>query len=38
MLMLYGLRKKEWENGRLGFRFDFLRYINFIIYSLKESF
>ena len=30
--------KKEFENVRLGFRFYFLKYVNFIIYSFKGSF
>lgn len=30
--------KKEYENVRLGFGFDFLKYVNFIIYLSKESF
>lgn len=30
--------KKEYENVRLSFRCDFLKYINFIIDLSKESF
>lgn len=30
--------KEELENVRLGFRFDFLRYINFVTYALKREF
>lgn len=35
-LKFYGFMKRTHENVRLGFRFDFLKYDNFIIYYSEK--